>query len=82
MVIHFLDKNQIRILINQTDLKNATISLEKLISDSHHAVSYIKLLLQSKHYLPTDIILNNYFIYTNNFHIFSIYLSFEYSSQK
>lgn len=82
MIIRFFNKNQIKILIDEIDLKNANISVKNLISNSHQTVSYIKLLLNSQPYLSEDIILTDYFIYTYHFHVFSIFISFETISQK
>lgn len=77
MIINLFDENKIKILVDKVDLKKAGISPENWISNSNQTLFYIENLLKSTTnsiYLPRELVLKDYFIYTYNYQIFSITL--------
>ena len=74
MIISYLDKNTLKIIIDEVDLKNAGIKLEKWISNSNQTSFFIKNLLTSNFSFYENIILKDYLIFTYNYKVFSITL--------
>lgn len=75
MIINNLDDKKIKILIDETDLKNSKIPVFELISNSSKTLLYIQQLLSNISKFPEELTIKNYSIYTYNYKIFLIILS-------
>lgn len=77
MFINTINDRKIKILIDEVDLNNAGIAPENWISNSNQTLSYIENLLKSKtnfNWLPPKLVLEDYFIFTYHYKVFSITL--------
>ena len=75
MIINNLDDKKIKILIDETDLKNSKIPVFELISNSSKTLLYIQQLLSNISKFSEELTIKNYSIYTYNYKIFLIILS-------
>lgn len=75
MIINNLDDKKIKILIDETDLKNSKIPIFELISNSSKTLLYIQQLLSNISKFSEELTIKNYSIYTYNYKIFLIILS-------
>ena len=75
MIINNLDNKKIKILIDETDLKNSKIPVFELISNSSKTLLYIQQLLSNISKFSEELTIKNYSIYTYNYKIFLIILS-------
>ena len=67
MIVSNLDNNEIKILIDEVDLKGSKISLQSWISEPNKTISYIKSLVENN-----DLMIKDYSIYTYNYKVFLI----------
>ncbi len=77
MIINSFEKNKIKILLDEVDLKKAGIQPENWISNSNQTLFYLETLLKSTANslkLPQELVLKDYFILTYQYHIFSVTL--------
>jgi len=77
MIINTFQEKKIKLLIDEVDLKHAGISPEDWISNSNQTLFYLENLLKSttnSNWLPSELVLKDYFIFTYQFKVFSITL--------
>ena len=77
MIINTFQSSKIKILIDEVDLNRAGILPENWISNSNQTLSYLENLLKSTtnlNWLPSKLVLKDYFIFTYQFKVFSITL--------
>ena len=76
MIINNLSENKIKILIDEVDLNNLGIELYQLISNPSKSISNIKKILYNSKYLNQKINIKSFSIFTYNYKIFSVLISF------
>ena len=75
MIISSINSNQLKIILDKVDLINTGINPQNWISNSNNTLRYINNILKSNTNLLPKTILNDYYILTNNYNIFLIFLT-------
>lgn len=72
MIINSLEKNRIKIIIDETDLNNFEISLKQWISNSNQILYFLNKILKPCLNSNKDFSIKDFLICTYNFRVFSI----------